>query len=312
MRRLLAAATAAASLLVLAGCDDRTPAEPTADVALRRIGPSDPGFPGGFDLQVVGRYEGGGAGAAEITAYDDVSRRLFVVNGARGDVDVLDLRDPSRPVKVGTITPGLGAVNSVAAHDGLIALAIQATDKVSPGTVAFHSALTLRKISEVSVGALPDMLTFTPSGKQVVVANEGEPNADYSIDPEGSVSIIDVRNRNRPSVRTASFRRFVGREDALRARGIRIYGPNANAAQDFEPEYVAIDENERFAYVTLQENNAIATVDLRTATVLSVSPLGYKDHRRARNAFDPSDRDGGVNIRTWPVFGMYQPDAVAA
>ena len=310
MRRSLAAATAACTLLFTA-CDDRTPADPSVQLALSAA-PSNPTPLNGFELRVIGRFAGGGPGAAEITAYDDVSRRLFVVNGARGDVDVLDLRDPTNPRRIGTIVPGLGAVNSVSARKGLVALAIQAPEKTQPGTVAFHDALTLDKVSEVAVGALPDMLTFSPTGRTVVVANEGEPNDAYTIDPEGSVSIIDVSNRNRPSVRTATFTRFIGQEAALRAQGIRIYGPNANAAQDLEPEYVAISDDERTAYVTLQENNAIATVDLATAMVTSIAPLGYKDHRLAANRFDPSDRDDGVNIRNWPVLGMYQPDAVAA
>lgn len=277
-------------------------------------------------LEKIGTYEGGALGAAEITAYDAASKRLFVVNGANGTVDVLDLSTPAAPVKIGTIdVSALGAsVNSVAVHDGLVALAIQAPAKTDPGVVAFYNAATLQRTASVQVGALPDMLTFTPDGLRVIVANEGEPNSYNqvdSVDPEGSVSVITVNRGGTPSVATAHFRAFNGQEDALRAQGIRIYGPNASAAQDLEPEYITVSADGSTAYVTLQENNAVAIVDIARATVSAIKPLGYKDHSLAGMGMDVSDEDGGSNtnsgtpaIKIAPVRvkGMYLPDAIAS
>lgn len=278
-----------------------------------------------LSLEKIGSYDGAALGAAEITAYDAGSKRLFVVNGANGTVDVIDLSNPALPSKVSTISVGsLGAgVNSVAVHDGLVAVAIEATRKTDNGVVAFYNAADLRLLQTVPVGALPDMLTFTPDGRYVVVANEGEPNsyglAD-SVDPEGSVSIITVNRSGVSTVSNANFRSFIGQEDALRAQGIRIYGPGANAAQDLEPEYVAISADGRTAYVTLQENNAIAIVDIPSARVTSIKPLGFKDHSLANMGLDASDEDGGTNtnsgtpavkITPQPVKGMYLPDAIA-
>nr|WP_229464583.1 choice-of-anchor I family protein [Massilia sp. 9I] len=276
-------------------------------------------------LEKIGSYNGGKVGAAEITAFDAASKRLFVVNGANGTVDVLDLSTPSAPKLVGTINvSGLGAgVNSVAVHDGLVALAIEAAPKTNPGTVAFYNAADLKLVNSVKVGALPDMLTFTPDGRTLLVANEGEPNsyglADSS-DPEGSVSVITVNRGGTPTVATADFRAFNGQEAALRAQGIRIYGPGASAAQDFEPEYIATSEDGRTAYVTLQENNAVAIVDVATAKVTAIKPLGTKNHNLAGMGLDASDEDGGTNtnsgtpavrIAPQPVKGMYLPDAIA-
>jgi hypothetical protein len=194
----------------------------------------------------------------------------------------------------------------------VVAIAIQAQSKTDPGTVAFYRATTLQVISSATVGALPDMLTFTPDGRTVLVANEGEPNDAYTVDPVGSVSVIDVSNVNRPSVRTADFRAYDGQAAALRQQGVRIFGPGATVAQDLEPEYVAVAADGRTAYVTLQENNALAVVDVASATVTRVLPLGYKSHAAPGNGLDASDRDDRVNIRPWPVLGMYQPDAIAA
>ena len=277
-------------------------------------------------LEKIGAYDGVVLGAAEITAYDAASKRLFVVNGANGSVDVLDLANPAAPKLAGTITVSAigGAVNSVAIHDGLVALAVEAKTKTSPGVVAFYNAADLKLLNTVGVGALPDMLTFTPDGKMVLVANEGEPNsyglAD-SVDPEGSVSIITVNRSGTPTVATADFKAFIGQEAALRASGVRIYGPGANAAQDIEPEYIALSEDARTAYVTLQENNAIAVVDIASARVSAIKPLGLKNHNVAGFGLDASDEDGGTNtnsgtplvkIGPQPVKGMYLPDGIAS
>ncbi|HEX5819819.1 MAG TPA: choice-of-anchor I family protein [Gemmatimonadales bacterium] len=280
--------------------------------------PASPSQPS-LSLEQIGTYEGGGTGAAEITAYDATSRRLFVVNGARGTVDVLDLESPSSPRRIATISVAqFGAgVNSVATHNGVVALAIEATDRQAPGTVAFYRATTLQLISSVPVGALPDMLTFSSSGRYVLVANEGEPSGDYRNDPEGSISVIDVSNVDAPTAVTVGFAAFNDQAASLRAAGVRIFGPNASVAQDLEPEFITIAEDERTAWVTLQENNALAIIDIPRATVRQIVPLGYKNHALAGNGLDVSDRDGPggtplVNIRPWPVLGMYQPDAIAS
>ncbi|HUG24825.1 choice-of-anchor I family protein [Piscinibacter sp.] len=279
-----------------------------------------------LSLERIGGHDGGMPGAAEITAFDAGSKRLFVVNGVNGTVDVLDLADPTAPVLVQTLSAeALGAgVNSVAVHDGLVALAVQAHVKTDPGVVALYRAADLQLLEWLPVGALPDMLAFTPDGRHLLVANEGEPNSygqPDSVDPEGSVSVIHIR-RNGPSVvKTADFRAFNGQEPALRADGIRLFGPGASAAQDFEPEYITVAPDGRTAYVTLQENNAVATVDIRRARITAVKPLGFKDHSVAGFGLDPSDEDAGIDTNSgtpavkivpYPVRGLYLPDAIAS
>lgn len=297
-------------------------------------GPSGPEelTPTGLTLTRLGGYEGGALGASEITAYDASSRRLFVVNGANGNVDVVDLANPAQPARLATIDirDVGGAVNSVAVHEGLVALAVEASPKTSPGKVVFYAATTLARLATVNVGAQPDMIVFTPDGSTVLTANEGEPNsyglAD-SVDPEGSVSVIAVNRGGggalavSPTVRTAGFGAFNSQAAALRTAGVRIYGPGATVAQDLEPEYITVSDDGRTAWVTLQENNAIATLDVASATITAIHPLGTKDHSVAGAGLDPSDEDGVANtnsgtpvakIGTWPVRGMYLPDAVAS
>jgi len=238
-------------------------------------------------LKPLGTYQAGGAGSAEIVAYDAASRRMFVVNAATSTVDILSVRDPRSPVKVATIdTAKFGSPNSVAVRDGLVAVAIESKPKTEAGRVALYDVKG-ELLTAVRVGSLPDMVTFTPDGKYVLVANEGEPSGygPGEADPEGSVSVlrvprslVQIRRLRDSDVRTAGFTRFNGQEAGLRAQGIRIYGPGANAAQDLEPEYITVSEDSRSAFVTLQENNAIAEIDIEAARVVRLRPLGFKDY----------------------------------
>ncbi|MFC5999769.1 choice-of-anchor I family protein [Quadrisphaera sp. GCM10027208] len=263
-------------------------------------------------LTPIGTYHSGDfdESAAEIVAFDPGTHRLFVVNANDGVVDVLDLSDPTEPTKVDELVAS-GGINSVAVRDGLVAVAVQGDPAQEPGTVELFTATGESVGDPISVGALPDMLTFTPDGSRIVVANEGEPDGycDGGVDPEGSISIIDVATH---AVSTADFKAFNDQEEALRVAGVRIFGPDATVAEDLEPEYVAIDADSATAWVSLQENNAFAIVDLASARVTDIVPLGYKDHSLADNGLDASNKDDEINIRPWPVSGMYQPDAIDA
>ncbi len=269
-----------------------------------------------FSLTPLGTYATGAwdEAASEIVAFDKHTQRLFIVNAEAGTVDVVDASDPAHLTKVGELsTPG---ANSVAVHGGLVAVAEQGEAKTDLGTVAFFDAATLEALNTVTVGALPDMVTFTPDGKTVLVANEGEPTgygAPDDVDPEGSVSVIDVRRGvEKATVRTADFTAFNDLRDELVAEGVRLNGPAATVAQDVEPEYIAVDKSGRTAYVTLQEANSLAIVDIRSAQVTDIVPLGLKDHSVEGAGLDASDRDGEINIETWPVKGLYMPDAIAS
>jgi 2',3'-cyclic-nucleotide 2'-phosphodiesterase / 3'-nucleotidase / 5'-nucleotidase len=269
--------------------------------------------PTGF-LTPIGTFETGifDESAAEIAAYDPVTRRLFVVNGADNAVDVLDIGSPTAPTRSNRIAISDlgGGINSVAFQNGILAAAIEAETAQDNGTVAFFDA-DGNLLGQVEVGALPDMLTFTPDGNTVLVANEGEPNDAYTVDPEGSVSVIDISGGPAAAtVRTAGFAAFNDRVDELRAAGLRVFGPGATLAQDVEPEYIVVSPDGTTGFVALQENNAIAVLDIAAAEITNIYPLGTIDHGLPEHALDASDRDGAINIRPWPVRGMFQPDAI--
>ena len=277
--------------------------------------------PRSIQLNPIGTHATGvfDQSAAEIPAYDPATRRLFVVNAQAAGIDVLDISNPAAPVSLGSIDlkPYGNVVNSVDVRDGIVAVAVENAVKTNPGTVAFFRASDGAVLSTVTVGALPDMLTFTPNGRFVLVANEGEPNDAYTVDPEGSISVIDMSGGalhvTQADVRTADFTAFNG---VALDPSIRIYGPGATVAQDIEPEFITVSHDSRTAWVSLQENNALAVIDINAASVDSLIGLGFKNHDLLGQGLDASDSDstvnGGINILNWPVHGMYQPDGIAS
>jgi DNA-binding beta-propeller fold protein YncE len=269
-------------------------------------------------LEVLGSYNTGifDESAAEEAAYDVGSQRLFVVNGGDNTIDVLDMSDPANLTLITQITlSDFGdSVTNVASNGvGILAATVAAEAADGAGAVVFMDAEGTI-LGSVEVGALPDHVTFTPDGMRAITANEGQPSDDYSVDPEGSVSIIDLSNgAENATVTTVGFADF--NVDGERAgelpEAVRIYGPNATVAQDLEPEFVAVTPDGATALVTLQENNALAVIDIASASVTTIYALGYKDHNAEGNGLDLSNEDGAINIANWPIFGMYQPDGIA-
>jgi DNA-binding beta-propeller fold protein YncE len=261
----------------------------------------------------VGSIDIGDAGAAEITAFDPATNRLFVVNnGTVNKIDVVDFKDLAAMKVISSIQmlPYGGAVNSVAVYGGKLAAAIESTDKQANGKVAVFNTTDNSEVKVVNVGALPDMVTYSPDGKFILTANEGEPNATYTNDPAGTVSIISVDNNY--AVTTVDFSAFASQKAALAAKGFRIFGPGNDFVKDIEPEYITVSEDSKTAWVTLQENNGIAKIDLATKTITSIFPLGFKDYSTAGNEIDPSDKDDKVGVAAkWNVKGIYMPDGIS-
>jgi DNA-binding beta-propeller fold protein YncE len=240
---------------------------------------------------------------SEIPAFDPRTNTIWVA-GVVG-VDVLDGRTGALVEHI-DVTP-YGFVNSVAIHNGLAAFAIEAgaPDRRAPGVVVFYRTSTRLRVGDpVTVGSLPDMLTFTHDGSKLLVANEATPNvmadATYTTpDPAGTVSIIDVETRT--VIATAGF------------DNVPRFGTNlrTNVGMDFEPEYIAVDHDDSRAFVTLQEANAIAVLDLSSNAFTEIIGLGAKDFSLPENQFDPRN-DGTIQFITANAKALYMPDGVAS
>ncbi|NBB80012.1 MAG: bifunctional metallophosphatase/5'-nucleotidase [Verrucomicrobia bacterium] len=293
------------------------------DIRLDSIGNRIPQVPAGaLRLSPVATYASGSfdESAAEIVAHDPGTQRLFVSSADGQIVRVIDASDPigSGLTQTNSIAAPFADFepNSVAVKNGVLATAwSDETGTAGRGYVTLHDTSSLAQIGgNMQVGFLPDMLTFTPNGNTIVVANEGE--IVGATNPVGSVSLIDISaGAANPVVHEVGFQRWNRRERILRSRGIQLTqvdeGLAANVAEDLEPEYVAVDPDSRFAWVALQENNAVALIDIQRRAVRNILPLGLVDHSNPRFALDTSDKDDAINIEPKPAFGLRQPDAIA-
>ncbi|TSJ39942.1 choice-of-anchor I family protein [Fluviicola chungangensis] len=268
-------------------------------------------------LNLLSSFSNGaeGTNSAEIVAFDPTTDKLYIANSVGAKMDIVDLSNPSTPALLNSISISpYGNINSLTVHDGVVACAVENTNPQANGNIVFFDE-NGTFISQVPVGAMPDMVTFNNDYTKVLVACEGEPKSDYSVDPEGSVGIIDITG-GYPSLTAANvtmvnFQSFNGQEAALRSQGIRIFGPGSSAAQDFEPEYITLSEDNSTAYVSLQENNAMAVINITAGTVTEIRPLGTMNYANGNNGLDASDQTAGIFIGSAPIKGLFMPDALA-
>jgi hypothetical protein len=261
--------------------------------------------------------------AAEIVSYDSCTDKLYVVNAQGKTVDVMSLDQASAPTLSGQIDLNsaaalsgiaIGAANSVSVHQGLVAVAIENANKQQAGLIALYRSDTLELVTTYPAGALPDMVSFSKDGRYIASANEGEPNSDYSIDPEGSVTLVDLgKGPINAEVTQIDFRDFNQGESrhAELSDKVRISHPTASVAQDLEPEYLTFADNGQ-VYVALQENNALAAIDVEQKRVVGIYGLGGKSWETAQ--LDASNKDKIVgNLQSYPMLeGLYMPDSITS
>ena len=270
-----------------------------------------------IELNYIGSFDPSATSSStcEIVVHDPASQRLFTTSAVAGYLDIINFSNPAAPILVSSINMNTyGGVTSVAVKNGIVAVASPNVDQTLNGSVVFFDT-NGTFLKQVIVGALPDMITFSPDGTKVMTANEGQPNANYSIDPEGSVSIIDIAGGipalTQSNVTTLFFTAYNAQETALIASGVRKLKATSTLSQDFEPEFITISADSQKAWVTIQENNAIAEINLTTSTFSDLWALGAKDVSIPGNGMDISDNNGQVLIANWPIKAFYMPDAVA-
>ncbi|MCG8328189.1 MAG: choice-of-anchor I family protein [Chitinophagales bacterium] len=264
-------------------------------------------------LNHLSSFDLGGDKIAEIIAHDGASHRLFSSSAELNTLEIVSYADPANLSLVNTIDLSSygGGVNSVAVQNGIVAVAVEGNNVDDNGVVAFFDT-DGTFLNSVPTGVLPDMVVFTPDGSKLLTANEGEPDDDYIVDPEGSITIIDISDGiAAATANTIGFQNFNNQQAELEAQGIRIFGPGATVAQDLEPESIAISDDGTFAYVTCQENNAVAVIDINQEAVNNLVPLGFKDWTANGVTMDASNSSGDIFFANWPVRGIYQPDAIS-
>lgn len=280
--------------------------------------PSNPNM-----LNYIGSFDpsGNNTSSTEIVVHDSATQRLFTISSLTDVFDIINFANPLAPSVISTVNMApYGGITSIAVKNGIIAVASpNGTNPQGNGSVVFFD-INGNFLKQVNVGVLPDMVAFTPDGTKVMTANEGEPNDAYTVDPEGSISIINIPNLTvagiqaltQSNVTTLAFTQFNGQEATLALTGGRKVKSTSTLAQDLEPEYITISTDSQKAWVSCQENNAIIEVNLVTNTLGNIWGLGKKDMSLPGNGFDASDNNGEILIANWPVKTYYNPDAMAS
>ncbi len=306
------------------------------DATYTTVGYSD--LEGALSMRLIARYKAGNAnpdgGIAEIVAYNSDNGKLYLVNGVEKTLDIVDISavqddgsvnlgpeeqnlisdksiDLAEAIQkvAGYETFEYGDLTSVAvntAHD-IVAVAVQAAGHNDNGLVA-----VLNYDGEIQqlypAGKQPDMIIFA-GNDTILTADEGEPREGYSegaTDPAGSVTVIDLNDSDPVKASTqVGFEDFDGQE----LPEFVLTKEDALPSVDFEPEYIALVGN--FAYVTLQENNAIAVLDIAEKKFVSLKGLEFIDHSEV--ALDLIKKGKEAVLKTEPgFFGVPMPDGIAA
>ncbi|MEA1891229.1 MAG: choice-of-anchor I family protein [Campylobacterota bacterium] len=249
-----------------------------------------------------------------MVAFCKMNNRMYTTNGENNQVDIIDISNPSTPTFVSAIdmsSYGTG-INSVAVYGGKVAVAVQNGDAESGkkqlrGSVEIFDAQGTH-LKTVKAGYLPDMVTFNEDGTKIIVANEGEPNGSYTVDPVGSIGIIEMADYSYTDIGFANATLTSANDGTAVRLGDT---PSNDKTKDLEPEYVTVSGN--YAYVTLQENNAMAKVNLTTNSLEYVKSYGAKSWEvSSKNTLD-IEEEGVIMMKSYPgLFGLYQPDSITS
>ena len=287
-----------------------------------------------LDLTQEARYDAGmtnaDGGVMEIVDYNTVTGWAYAVNGQTGNVTAIAVKDMAdsesvdlldgNDIDVKSIVEAncegftYGDMTSVAVSaDGTkLAAAVQAEGYADNGRVAVFTCnadgtLTFEQAYET--GVQPDMVTFTPDDSRILTANEGEPRegyADGAVDPAGSVTVITVADVTAVNVDFTAYDSNEERQKLVDA-GI-VMKKDTVPSEDLEPEYIAAGNDT--AYVTLQEANAIAVIDLGSLKVTGIYSAGYEDY--STTAVDIDKKDEAYNPAVYESLrGIRMPDGVA-
>lgn len=282
---------------------------------------------GSLKLELAGRYNSGAmnedGGSLEIVQYNPVNGYAYAVSGVKGKLIAVDLNSKldgntvvdllGTEYDVKSLVDGFayGDMTSVAVSPdgGKLAVAIQAEGYADNGVVALFACSndgSLALLSTVTVGVQPDMVTFADDST-ILSADEGEPrDGANAADPKGSVSIVTIGENNALTANTVTFDSFDDQRETLTAAGVLVQ-KDTNPSTDFEPEYIAVSGNT--AYVSLQEANAIAVLDIAAGKFTGVYPLGFQDYGKTKVDLEKNDTIELKNYQN--VYGIRMPDGIS-
>lgn len=251
-------------------------------------------------------------GGVDLVTYDKFNNYVYFLNNSFPRIEVYDYTDLSKPAFKHYITTSTSNISGIDVYLKTVAV-VGYDNPQSSGKLEFYDEKGA-PLGQYPTGSTPKNVTFSPNGTWVLIANEGKPSDDYTFDPIGSVNVLAINNGipNTPPSAVA-FIDFTKLDTTAYDPMIQVYGNNGSQlpSQDLEPENVAIDPTSTKAFVTLQENNAVAIIDILNSKLDTVIGLGYKDHSTI--GLDASDTKSTIDINTYNrLYGLYRPDGIAS
>ncbi|MCM3747693.1 choice-of-anchor I family protein [Paenibacillus pasadenensis] len=286
-----------------------------------------------FGMTKIGEYRVGmsneDGGVAEIVKYNRDNGRFYLVNGSANppSLDIVELQQGAMELHARVDIKALAEQENGFKFGDLTSVDVNTEAKRVFVAVQAEGAGDAGRILELDyegnlvqvyvAGIQPDMIKSTPDGRYVLTANEGEPrDGAAGSDPEGSVTIVD---RSAGTSRHVKFDDSSVIGESVHIRGaadaegqITGKGDKSKALTDLEPEYITLSSDAKTAYVTLQENNSIAVLDIEEGRFSSVQGLGLKDLSLPKNALDLNAKDKKYVPVTADAYGVYMPDGVAS
>lgn len=278
-----------------------------------------------LDISKIAGYDVGvkdeDGGVAEIVKFNSDNNKFYLINGKMQTIDIVSLdglKDEEGQVlkkeKSVNIADSVNSSNFI--YGDLTSIDINIKEDIVVATVQNQDYKKSGKIVVMDyegnvlemfdAGIQPDNVKISNDGKYILSADEGEPREGKSSkdwDPEGSVTIVNYETKE---TKTVKF------DDQSKIdKDVCIRNKEGGAVLDLEPEYIALSHDESKGYISLQENNAIATIDIKGGALVSVKSLGFKDNSIKGNEID-AGRDGIINIENLPIKSLYMPDSLSS
>ena len=279
-----------------------------------------------LQMELVGRHNSGAmnadGGSLEIVTYNPTNGYAYAVSGVKGKlvavnlnvktdgIDVAELSGTEYDIKALISGFSYGDITSVAVSPNgkMLAAAIQSENYAAAGAVALFSCEnngSLKFIATAQTGVQPDMVTFADNNT-LLTADEGEPrNGVNGVDPKGSVTVAKIEGEGLLTSKQIYFDEYDAKRSDLIGYGVLIQ-KGKNPSVDFEPEYIAVSGNT--AYISLQEANSIAVLNITDEKFTGIYSLGLQDYGKTKADIQKNDK---IDIKNYEnVFGIKMPDGI--
>jgi hypothetical protein len=236
--------------------------------------------------------------AAEIADVTPDGKTLIYTEAPTGRIGFVDIRREQAPEPDGILDVG-GDPTSVAIFGRWALVAVSTGSVAAPtGDLVVVDIPSHTIVRRIALAGQPDSVSTSPDQKYaaIVIENERPEDAFIPQQPPGTLQVLELN-------------RLFAPDPGLRS--VDLTGLSVTAPTDPEPEYVDINRKDQ-AVVSLQENNWLAIVDLKTAEVVRDFSAGSATvHKIDATEEELGPQETGDLNYVETITRRREPDAVA-